>query len=167
MVLESGKGREHTMVLLEKSQRDPIIDGLKTLLNTHKDKRILVIGTTCSGKSTLVAQIPGARDQDKEIFPKLTKAESDYVCQVPWTPDIGQTMTRLVRERIASEVGRPLFGTVTLPCDLIILLRISDSLLRQRTEKRGADFVDAKNMQLQLEREVREGTIPWLDFQIG
>ena len=147
-------------------QSTSITDGLRTLLDLHINKRVLVVGTTCTGKTTIVSHIPGARDQDREVFPKLTKAESDYVCQVPWTPEIGATMTRLVREKVLTEVGRPLFGTVVVDCDLIILLKISDELLLSRVGKRGVKFVDAKNMQLHLEKEVRDRGVPWIEYRV-
>ena len=45
----------------------------------NKDKRILVLGTTCTGKTTLIKSLGVGLDMDKVIFPLLTKEESDYV----------------------------------------------------------------------------------------
>jgi len=114
-----------------------------------------------------LAQVMGARDQDREVFPKLTPEETAYVCQTPWTEEIGRTMTRLVRERVQAEVGKPLFGTVVIDADLIILLKISDALLRSRVASRKAQFEDAKNMQAQIEREVRASRKPWIEYSVG
>jgi broad-specificity NMP kinase len=146
---------------------DLITEQLQQLLLHHSDKRVLVLGTTCTGKSTMLSAIHGARDQDKEVFPRLTKEQSEYVCQEPWTEDIGRAMTGFVRECVKSEKGRPVFGTVVIDCDLIILLTISDELLRERTEKRGCQFLDAKNMQAQLEREVTCCGTPFLGYFVG
>ena len=107
------------------------------------------------------------RDQDAEVFPKLTAEESAYVCQVPWTPDIGKTMVRLVRERVKSEIGKPLFGTVVVDADFVVLLKISDGLLKERVASRNVRFQDAKNMQAQIEEEVRNSGIPWIEFRAG
>ena len=75
---------------------EPVTLRLRDLLEEHSDKRVLVLGTTCAGKSTMLSAIPGARDQDKEVFLKLTKEQSEYVCQEPWTEDIGRAMTGVV-----------------------------------------------------------------------
>ncbi|MCB0337021.1 MAG: hypothetical protein KDD62_11975 [Bdellovibrionales bacterium] len=146
---------------------DLVISGLREVLSQHRDKRVLVLGTTCTGKSTMLKFIDGAVDQDKEVFPKLTQQESDFVCQTPWTEEIGRTMTRLVRERVATRPGSPIFGTVVIDCDHIVLLKIGDDLLRERVGKRGAKFQDAKNMQRQLEEEVRSSGISWSEYSVG
>lgn len=146
---------------------DPVIDGLKKLLSDHIDKRVVVVGTTCTGKSTLISQIPGARDQDAEVFPLLTKEEAEYVCQEPWTQEIGETMVRLVRERVRTEAGRPVFGTVVLESDLLIVLKISDNLLATRTAQRKVNLQDAKNMQAQILTEVKSSGIPWMEYSVG
>ena len=151
----------------ESKMNDAVVSGLRDLLSQHTDKRVLVVGTTCTGKSTLLAQVTGARDQDREIFPKLTPEESAYVCQTPWTEEIGRTMTRLVRERVQAQAGKPLFGTVVIDADLIILLKISDSLLHNRVASREAKFEDAKNMQSQIEREVHASGTPWVEYSVG
>lgn len=145
---------------------DRITTGLRKLLDEHADKRIVVLGTTCTGKTTMLSAIPGARDQDKEVFPKLTKEQAEYVCQEPWTEEIGRAMTRFVREYVRSEVGRPVFGTVVIDCDLIVLLQISDELLKERTAKRGCQFSDAKGMQAQLEQEVLGSGIPCIRYSV-
>ena len=149
------------------TNRDPVTAGLADLLTQHSDKRVIVVGTTCTGKSTLLARIDGARDQDREVFPTLSAEESAYVCQEPWTPEIGAVMTGFVRDRVQSRAGSPVFGTVLIDCDLIVLLKISDDLLRERTTKRDVSFLDAKNMQMQLEEQVRTSGIPYIQYPLG
>lgn len=139
---------------------------LREVLDAHSDKRICVLGTTCTGKSTLASQIPGARDQDDEVFPKLSPQEVEFVCRIPWTPEIGEAMIRFVRERVQSTAGRPLFGTVVVDCDLIVLLKISDELLQQRCEERGVEFADARNMQSQIEAEAALSGIRVIEIQV-
>jgi len=70
-------------------------------------------------------------------------------------------MTRFVRERVEVKPGCPVFGTVVIDCDHVVLLKISDELLGRRVAKRNASFEDAKGMQRQLENEVRSSGIPW------
>ncbi len=148
----------------ERTKQDKLYEQVAEILKTNTDKRVVIVGTTCTGKSTLLKKIIGAQDMDKLLFPKLTKAESDYVCSEPWTEDIGKTMVRLAREKVKVESGKPVFGTVVLDCDLIIYLKINDDLLRERTKLRDVDFRDAKNMQNQIEKEVKESGIKTIEL---
>lgn len=137
-----------------------MVSSLRQVLEANREKRVVVVGTTCTGKSTLRRDIVGAQDMDELVFPQLTKEEREFVCQTPWTSEIGQTMTRLVRDRVRVEPGKPVFGTVVLDSDLVVNLRISDKLLRERTQARGVDFADAKRMQEQIEEEIVQSKIP-------
>ena len=65
-----------------------MIEELSRIFENNKDKRICVLGTTCTGKTTIIDTLHIGEDMDELIFP-LTKEENDYVCQTPWTPEIG------------------------------------------------------------------------------
>ena len=136
------------------------IEQLKTIFEQNKDKRICVLGTTCTGKTTLINKTNVGLDMDEEIFPLLTQEETDYVCQTPWTEEIGNKMDELVRTKLKIQPGTPLFGTVLLDCDLIIYLHINDNLLQERTRLRNTDFNNAKNMQKKIEEEIKKSNIP-------
>ena len=140
---------------------------LEKILEKHRHERVCVVGTTCTGKSYLIKHIHNALDMDKLIFPLLTKSEEDYVMRKPWTEEIGKTMTRLVRKRVKIEPGKPVFGTVVIPSDYIVYLKISDNLLEERTKKRNKKYSDAKNMQTQLENEIHSSRIPYEKLDIG
>lgn len=129
------------------------------IIEENSDKRICVIGTTCTGKSTIIKNIGIGLDMDREIFPLLTKEETDYVCNSPWTEEIGNKMNELVRDKLYIKKGFPMFGTVLLDCDLIIYLHISDELLKKRCTLRNADFMNAKNMQEKILREINDSGI--------
>jgi thymidylate kinase len=137
-----------------------MIEQLKKIFEENKDKRICVLGTTCTGKTTLINKTNIGLDMDKEIFPLLTKEETDYVCQTPWTEEIGNKMDELVRTKLKIQPGTPMFGTVLLDCDLIIYLHINDNLLQERTRLRNTDFNNAKNMQKKIEEEIKKSNIP-------
>ena len=136
------------------------IDEVKGVLSEHKSERVVVVGTTCTGKSTLLKNIDGALDMDEVLFPQLTEEEKEYVSRKPWTEEIGQTMIRLAQERIKVEPGKPVFGTVVLDVDQVVYLHIDDELLRERVGKRGKNFEDAKNMQKQIEAEIESSQKP-------
>ena len=143
-----------------------MIEKLKNILDENKDKRICILGTTCTGKSTLIDNLNIGLDMDDEIFPLLTKEESDYVCSTPWTEEIGDTMDRLVRERLTITPGVPMLGTVLIDCDLIIYLHISDELLKERTILRNVDYEGAKGMQQKIEEEINNSNIPCIKVEV-
>jgi hypothetical protein len=129
-------------------------DTLNKIFKENNDKRICVLGTTCTGKSTIIKELNIGLDMDEEIFPLLSKEETEYVCRTPWTEEIGKKMDELVRTKLKIKPGTPLFGTVLLDCDLVIYLHISDELLKIRTNLRNVDFENAKNMQSKIEQEI-------------
>lgn len=143
------------------------IDDITKIFVENKDKRICVLGTTCTGKTTLINKLNIGEDMDELIFPLLTPEEKAFVCQTPWTQEIGKTMDELVRTRLVINPGIPLFGTVLLDCDLIIYLHIDDALLYERTKLRNVDFENAKNMQSEIEKEIYNSNIETMIIEVG
>ena len=144
-----------------------MIEELQRILEENKDKRICILGTSCTGKTTLIEQTGMGKDMDEEIFPLLTKEEEEYVCRTPWTKEIGNYMDNLVKTKLKIEPGIPLFGTVLLDCDLIVYLHINDELLKERTEKRNVDFMNAKNMQQSIEEEIKKSNIETITLEVN
>ena len=144
-----------------------MIEQLEKILEENKDKRICILGTSCTGKTTLIEQTGMGKDMDEEIFPLLTKEEEEYVCRTPWTKEIGNYMDNLVKTKLKIEPGIPLFGTVLLDCDLIVYLHINDELLKERTEKRNVDFMNAKNMQKSIEEEIKNSNIKTITIEVN
>ena len=139
---------------------------LKEILKQNETKRILVIGTTCTGKTTLIKKLGIGLDMDEEIFPLLTQEQTDYVCQTPWTEEIGEKMNYLVRTKLKIKPGMPLFGTVLVDCDLIVYLHINDELLKKRTSLRNVDFSNAKNMKLSIEDDIKKSNKEIITLEI-
>lgn len=151
----------------EQNSNSELTQKLRSLLEENQDKRVVVVGTTCTGKSTFLESISNAHDMDELVFPQLTQEEADYVNQTPWTPEIGKTMNGLVKKKVKIKPGEPVFGTVVIDSDLVIYLKISDELLHRRTLLRRANFEDAKNMQQQIEKEIKSSGIPVVEFSVG
>lgn len=124
---------------------------LKAIFYKHKEDRICVLGTTCCGKSTLQEEIPGTVDMDEALWPQLTKDEETYICTKPWTREIGDFTSQLVKERVTIKSGHPIFSLILLDCDVVIYLDINDKLLAEHCNKRGSDFADAKNVKEAIE----------------
>ena len=51
-------------------------------------------------------------------------------------------------------------------CDLIIYLHISDELLKKRTDLRNVDFINAKNMQTEIEEEIEKSNIEVITLEV-
>lgn len=143
-----------------------MLEQLKEIINENINKRICILGTTCTGKTTIIKELNIGKDMDEEIFPLLTKEETEYVCQTPWTEEIGNKMDYLVKTKLKITPGTPMFGTVLIDCDLIIYLHINDELLQERTKLRNTDFNNAKNMQKKIEEEIKKSNIPTIYFEI-
>lgn len=142
------------------------IEQLIEIFEENRDKRICVLGTTCTGKTTLIKGTNIGLDMDEEIFPLLTQEETEYVCRTPWTQEIGNKMDELVRTKLSIKQGTPMFGTVLLDCDLIVYLHINDDLLLERTKLRNTDFSNAKNMQQKIEEEIKKSNIPTMYVEV-
>ena len=143
-----------------------IIYKLREIFDNNKEKRICVLGTTCTGKTTFINEMNVGQDMDEMIFPLLSEEEKEYVCTTPWTEEIGKKMDELVQERIRIIKGIPVFGTVLLDCDLIVYLDICDELLLKRTKLRDVDFNNAKNMKLKIEKEISKSNIECISLRI-
>jgi len=139
---------------------------LRQILEDNSDKRICVVGTTCTGKTTILKSLHFGVDMDKIIFPLLTPEEEAYVFQEPWTEEIGEYMNQLVREKIKIEAGIPVFGTVVIDSDLLVFLDIDDELLKERTSLRNADFINAKNMGNKIKQEMMSSNIPYISVKV-
>lgn len=142
------------------------LEEIRKIFNNNKDKRICVLGTTCTGKSTLIKELNIGIDIDKEIYPQLTSDEIEYFDNTPWTEEVGNKFDELVRSRLSIKPGIPMFGTVLLDCDLIIYLHINNELLLERTKSRDVDFVNAKNMQQAIEEELKNTNIPVITIEV-
>ena len=142
------------------------LEEIRQNFNNNKDKRICVLGTTCTGKSTLIKELNIGIDIDKEIYPKLTREEIEYFDNTPWNEEVGNKFDELVKSRLNIIPGIPMFGTVLLDCDLMIYLHINDELLLERTKSRNVDFINAKNMQQAIEDEIKNSSIPVITIEV-
>lgn len=129
------------------------INALEAIFERHREERVCVIGTTCCGKTTLLKKIPNCVDMDEALWPLLTQEEIDFVCQKPWTKEIGDYFDKLIYTKVKISKGKPMFGTVILDCDVVVYLDIADDLLEKHCQKREVDFADAINMKLAIEND--------------
>jgi len=149
------------------TKKPPVaVEEISRIFSSNVEKRICVVGVSCVGKSTLLNYLPEAVDMDDLLFgnkqkgiePLLTQNERDYVCG-PWTPEIGQFMTKKARELIKIEAGHPVFGTIVFPSDLVIEISVPDNILRERIRRRNSNEQDVFNMKAQIEAEIKTSGI--------
>ena len=129
-------------------------DELIEIFTNHAQEKICVVGTMCCGKTTLLKQIPNCIDMDEALFSNITKEEAEFICQTPWTREVGDEFDRLTYERVHIKHGYPVFGTVIIDCDVIVYLDIDDALLKERCQKRNASFEDARNMRQAIQDDI-------------
>ncbi len=139
---------------------------LTKIFEQNSDKRICVVGTSCVGKSSLLRYLPEAIDMDVLLFGDklsstpalLTEEEINYVCG-PWTPEVGMFMSSKAKELIFVEPGRPVFGTIVFPSDLIVEIVVPDDILIERIMQRESNEIDVFNMKAQIEEEIEKSGI--------
>ena len=155
------------MESLETNEKLPIaVEKMRDIFSTNTEKRICVVGASCVGKSTLLGYLPEAVDMDDLLFgskqkgiePLLTQQEIDYVCG-PWTPEVGEFMTKKAHELIKIEAGHPVFGTIVFPSDIVVEISVPDSILRERIRRRNTNEQDVFNMKAQIEAEIEKSGI--------
>ena len=139
---------------------------LRAIFSDNKEKRISVVGASCAGKSTLMRYFPEAIDMDDLLFgtedgktkPLLTPEERAYVSG-PWTPKVGEFMAKRARELVRVEAGRPVFGTIVFPSDLVVEITVPEDALKERIKNRNATAEDVLAMKAQIEENIRESGI--------
>lgn len=139
---------------------------LKKVLAANSDKRITVIATTCTGKTTIMKELPGVVALS-ELIPPLTAEQKAYIMQTPWTREIGETVWKWYGEKALITPGKPAFGTVLgSNTELVVYLKIDDTLLRKRTTLRNVQFSDAKAMQGWIEERIASSGLPVITVQM-
>ena len=122
------------------------ISALKAIFEKHKDERICVIGTMCSGKTTLVKQLSqyNCVDIDDDLWAGVPEEEIEALSQTPITEEMSNAIYKLAYEKITVKPGFPLFGFIIIDCEVVVYLDISERLLEERCKKRGdTNMIDA------------------------
>ncbi|MBP7006942.1 MAG: hypothetical protein KBC44_02340 [Candidatus Pacebacteria bacterium] len=147
-------------------QNNETIKELQDIFSTHKERKISVVGTTCTGKSTLIKNFPQAKEL-RDIAPTLSEEEKSIFNKTPWTIEIGEAVKKMRGEKAKIKAGEPVFGTVIAKgSDLIIYLDIDDKLLKQRTIARNVSFEDAKNMQRWILEEINKSGLETINIKV-
>lgn len=137
---------------------EPTLNTLKAIFEKHKIERICVVGTICTGKSTLFNQLSeyNCEDLDDTLWSNIPKDEADLLNELndkAWTTENGYEIYRIISTYGKVNPGCPLFTTTILSCEAVVYLDISDTLLAEHCKKRGDRFVYAKQYKNAIEND--------------
>lgn len=159
---------KHVPMLENNFEKEPRAVGeLRKIFDENKEKRISVVGASCSGKSTLMRYFPEAVDMDDLLFgtddgktqPLLSPEERKFVSGT-WAPEVGEFMAKRAKELIQIEAGHPVFGTVVFPSDLVIEITVPEEALQERIKNRSASLENVLSMKTQIEANIESSGIP-------
>ena len=142
---------------------------LRKIFDENKDKRILVLGTTCAGKSTLVKSMPEYLDQDEVCWAILPKEIEQKLKNGSWTQEMIEVWNKHVEDAtqiVEIQAGRPLFGGSVFKSDIIIYLNISEKNLRERTKMRGVEYETAANYNNKIKEKLKSVGSPVIIIDI-
>ncbi|MCL2199214.1 MAG: hypothetical protein FWB80_09850 [Defluviitaleaceae bacterium] len=140
-----------------------VIKKLKEIFENNTEKRILVLGTTCLGKTTLLKSLPQCRDMDALIWELLPKNIQEELSTPSWTEEMSKTWREYVikaKRIIKIEPGHPLFAATSFESDIIVYLNIDKNTLRERTKKRNTDYQTAVDNDNRIKEEIRLSNLP-------
>ena len=126
---------------------------LEAIFEKHKHDRVIVLSTTCVGKSTMIKQKPNWIDVDVLLGECMTKEEIIFCSQVPWTEEIGEVYGKIMDERVKVKPGNPLFCSYVIDCEVIVYIDISNENLMAHCNERNVDFNYALQMKEEIEKD--------------
>ena len=146
-----------------------IIQKLRQIFDENIDKRILVLGTTCAGKTTLIKNLPECLDQDEVCWALLPKELDKKLSKGHWTQEMIESWNKHVENAtqiVEIKAGRPLFGGSVFKSDIIVYLNISEKTLRERTKKRGIAYEIASNYNNEIKEKLKTVDLPVIVIDI-
>lgn len=157
-----------------KNQRDAYLNpeegkekalDLSKILDKHKDKRVLVLGSPSSGKSTLLQHLPNCVDMDTvfDTMPEDLKRRvlhqenpfmflngdkktvkyterhfiKDDIESKDFLKQTSDELTEYINANLKIKPGTPVFGTNLIDSDIVIYLNISEEYLESRITSRN------------------------------
>jgi len=142
---------------------DITIQKLKEIFEHNIEKRILVVGTTCLGKTTLLKRLQECLDMDALVWELLPKEIQEELSNPSWTDDMSKTWRKYVIEAkqiIKIEAGHPLFAATLFESDIIVYLNIDENSLRERTKKRNIKYEMAVENDNQIKEDLKATNLP-------
>ena len=140
------------------------VQRLINIFDKYNNKRILVLGTTCVGKTTLIENyFPECIDQDKICWALLPIELEEKLSKGFWTEEMIKSWNEHVENAtqiVEIEPGRPLFGGSIFKSDIIVYLNIDEEILRERTAKRGIAYETASKYNNEIKENLKTTDLP-------
>ena len=144
------------------AEHDIVIE-LKEIFSSNIDKRILVLGATCVGKTTLLKHFPECHDMDTLVWGLLPKEKQEKLSCPNWTDEMSKIWREYVikaKQIIKIEAGYPLFAATSFDSDIIVYLSIDEDTLRERTRNRNIDYTVAAENDERIKKEIELSNLP-------
>jgi len=145
------------------------IQKLRQIFDRNNNKRILVLGTMCAGKTTLIKSLPECLDQDEICWALLPKELEEKLSKGSWTEEMIESWNMHVENAtqiVEIEAGRPLFGGSMFKSDIIVYLNINEKTLRERTKMRNVEYEMASNYNKKIKEMLKATDLPVIVIDI-
>ena len=145
------------------------IQKLRQIFDGNSDKRILILGTTCAGKTTLANSLPECVEQDNLVWETLPNELQEKLKNNAWTEEMIKTWGEYVDKAtqiVKIEAGRPMFATTIFESDIIIYLNINEKTLRERAKKRHVAYETAANYNNEIKEKLKAVDLPVIAVDI-
>jgi len=145
------------------------IQKLKEIFISNSEKRILVLGTSCAGKTTLLKSLPECLDMDTLVWELLPKEFQEKLSCSTWTDEMSEIWREYVikaKQIVKIEPGHPLFASTSFDSDIIVYLNIDENILRERTNKRNVKYEVAEANNNRIKEEIRVSNLPVIVIDI-
>ena len=139
------------------------IQKLRQIFDKNSDKRILVLGTMCAGKTTLIKSLPECLDQDEICWALLPNELEEKLSKGSWTQEMIESWNQHVEDAtkiVEIEAGQPLFAGSVFKSDLIVYLNISEKTLRERAKKRSIAYEAASSYNNKIKEMLKATDLP-------
>lgn len=139
------------------------VQKLKEIFENNSEKRILVLGTTCAGKTTLLKSLPECLDMDALVWELLPEELQEELSCPAWTDEMSKKWREYVikaKQIVKIEPGHPLFAATSFDSDMTVYLNISENTLCERTKKRNTDYETAVECDNRIKEEIRAAGLP-------
>ena len=145
------------------------IQKLKEIFTSNREKRILVLGTSCAGKTTLLEDLPDCRDMDVLVWELLPREFQEKLSCSTWTDEMSEIWREYVikaKQIVKIEPGHPLFASTSFDSDIIVYLNIDENILRERTKNRNVKYEVAEANNNRIKEEIRVSNLPVIVIDI-
>ena len=150
------------MIKEPEADRDTI-QKLRQIFDENSDKRILILGTSCAGKTTLAKSLPECVEQDNLVWETLPKELQENLKNNAWTEEMIKIWGEYVDKStqiIGIEAGRPMFATTIFDSDIIVYLNINEKTLCERAKKRNVAYETAANYNNEIKEKLKAVNLP-------